>query len=287
MPGSLRALLAISHWAIPKIRNLHVDSFMMKVTVCEMSDNEDNFIGDWNQLVNHLYQNKTDLLLLPEMPFSKWIASEREVSRELKKRSVDKHEKWILKMDQLNAGQIVYSKPIINGDKFFNSAFVFEKGKGHLKIHTKSYFPEEPFFWEETWYDHEEPITFESLTSGGIKIGVLLCTEMWFMEYAREYGKQGIDILLCPRATGIVSVNQWIRCGQTLSVLSGAYCLSSNKTGLSDRDFQWGGHGWIAEPVNGNLLGSTNTHEKFVTVEIDITKSRDAKREYPLYVKGY
>jgi len=259
----------------------------MKVTVCEMSDNEDNFIDDWNQLKIHLDQNKTDLLLLPEMPFCKWIACEKEVNDEAKRRSVEKHEEWILRLDQLNARQIVYSKPVIAENKFFNTAFVFEKEAGHFKIHTKSFFPEEPFFWEETWYDHEEVKTFEPLTVGGIKIGVLLCTEMWFMEFARQHGKQGIDLLLCPRATGMVSVNQWIRCGQTLAILSGAYCLSSNKSGFSDHGFEWGGNGWITEPSSGNLLGITSSQKKFLTIEIDIAKSKSAKNEYPLYVKGY
>src|SRR5580765_6210324 len=111
----------------------------------------------------------------------------------------------MIKMEQLNAKHIVYSKPVIAGDKFFNTAFVYEKGNGHFKIHTKSFFPEEPFFWEETWFDHEAVMNFELLEISAIKIGVLICTEMWFMEYARQYGKHGIDILLCPRATGMPS----------------------------------------------------------------------------------
>src|SRR6185312_6473618 len=146
------------------------------------------------------------------------------------------------------------------------------------------FFPEEPHFWEETWYDADKDKTFEALDLGGVKIGVLLCTEMWFTQLARQYGKQGIDLLLCPRATGMASVNQWIRCGQTLSIISGAYCLSSNRSGRGDRDFQWGGNGWIARPMNGNLLGVTSADEKFITREIDISKSREAKTDYPLYV---
>jgi predicted amidohydrolase len=259
----------------------------MKVTVCEMSDNEDDFIKDWDQLVIYLDQNKTDLLLLPEMPFGKWIAYEKKVDEQLKRQFVEKHERWMNKMEQLNAKQIVYSKPITAGDKFFNTAFMYEKDNGHFKIHTKSFFPEEPLFWEETWFDHEEVKTFELLAIGGVNIGVLLCTEMWFTEYARQYGKRGIDILLCPRATGLASVNQWKRCGQTLAVISGAYCLSSNRSGAGDHNFQWGGNGWIAEPMDGNLLGVTSLQQKFVTIEIDTTKSKIAKDEYPLYVKDY
>jgi len=259
----------------------------MKVTVCEMSDNEDQFIDDWNNLVIHLNTHSPDLLLLPEMPFSKWIASEKNVDEEIKRNVVQKHEKWMIQLEQLNARHIVYSRPVMTGDKFFNTAFVFKKDKGHSGLHTKSFFPEEPFFWEETWFDHDEPKKFQVMEIDGIKIGALICTEMWFMEYARHYAMNGIDILLCPRATGIASVNKWIRCGQTLSVISGAYCLSSNRSGQGDHGFQWGGNGWIAEPMTGHLLGLTNSKEKFVTAEIDMSKSRIAKHEYPLYVRGY
>jgi len=31
-------------------------------------------------------------------------------------------------------------------DKFFNTAFSFEKGAGHFKIHNRSFFPEAPRF---------------------------------------------------------------------------------------------------------------------------------------------
>jgi hypothetical protein len=60
--------------------------------------------------------------------------------------------------------------------------------------------------------------------------------------------------------------------------------LSSNKTGRVDREFQWGGNGWIAEPTTGRLIGRTSVDDKFVTREIDIERSRQAKNEYPLYV---
>jgi predicted amidohydrolase len=257
----------------------------MKVTVCELSDNELQFIDDWNNLKVHINQSKPGLLLLPELPFCKWIAAEKEVNDNTKIQSVQKHEKWLAELEKLDVQYVVYSKPIITGKKFFNTAFVWEKSMGHRKIHTKSFFPEEPYFWEETWYDAEAPKIFEPVEIGEIKIGVLLCTEMWFTQYARKYGQLGIDILLCPRATGAGSVRQWIRCGQTLSVISGAYCLSSNRSGTGDNSFQWGGKGWVAAPGDGDLLGITSADKRFLTVKIDLNKSRESKIDYPLYVK--
>jgi predicted amidohydrolase len=257
----------------------------MKVTVCELSDNELEFIKDWDNLKKHIYLHQTDLLLLPELPFCKWIASEKQVSEEAKLQSVKKHEEWLFAIERLNIKRTVYTKPVMVGDKFYNTAFVYEKGAGHRPIHTKAFFPEEPHFWEETWYNAEVPKTFDIIEIGQIKIGVLLCTEMWFTQYARQYGKQGIDLLLCPRATGAASVRQWIRCGQTLSIISGAYCLSSNRCGDGDNDFRWGGKGWITAPADGELLGITSTDNKFITLKIDLKKSRKAKLEYPLYVR--
>jgi hypothetical protein len=37
--------------------------------------------------------------------------------------------------------------------------------------------------------------------------------------------------------------------------------------------------------MTGDLMGLTATDEKFITKEIDINKSRNAKKEYPLYVR--
>ena len=258
----------------------------MKLTVCELSDNEQEFVDDWKHLKAHLDSHQPDLLLLPELPFCQWIASEKRVSDAAKVQSVEKHEQWISRLDELNAKYVIYTRSVIAGAKYFNTAFVHQKGAGHIMLHTKCYFPEEPHFWEETWYDAEENKPFEVLELDGFTIGAMLCTEMWFTQYARQYGKQGVDILVCPRATGAGSVAQWVRCGQTLAIISGAYCLSSNKSGAGTGNFQWGGKGFIAQPIDGELLGVTAADEKFITKEIDLSKSREAKADYPLYVKN-
>ncbi|MEL6561892.1 MAG: carbon-nitrogen hydrolase family protein, partial [Bacteroidota bacterium] len=214
----------------------------MKVTVCEISDNESEFSEDWELLKIHLMENPSDLLLLPEMPFCEWIASELPASEEKKKEAVNKHLSWLERFDELNVDQIVYSRPVIDGQKYYNSAFLWQKHKGNKQLHSKQYFPEEEHFWEASWYDADDK-GFSITDFDGLKIGVLLCTEVWFTQHARAYGEQGVDILLCPRATGKSSVAQWKRCGQTLAVISGAYCLSSNRSGIGKNNFLWGGAG--------------------------------------------
>lgn len=256
----------------------------MRVTICEMNDDESEFAKDWNILQGHLSNNFSDLLVLPEMPFCQWVASELPVSNSKKQEAIAKHELWCTRFDELGIDKIVYSRPILKDNLYHNTAFIWQKGIGDQQIHSKQYFPEEEYFWEASWYDTDEN-GFALIEVEGIKIGILLCTEVWFTQHARTYGEQGIDLLLCPRATGITSLDQWIRCGQTLAIISGAYCLSSNRTGAGKNGFQWGGAGWIAQPMNGELLGVTSDSEKFVTVDISLLKAKEAKKEYPLYVK--
>jgi N-carbamoylputrescine amidase len=258
----------------------------MKITVCELNDNRKIFEQDWKELHLYLENIETDLLLLPEMPFNKWLAANKEVSDQLKEESIKEHQIWVKELEDLNTKYVIYSAPELIDGKYFNTAFVFQKEKGHQRIHTKAYFPEEPHFWEESWFDREDSVSFEAFDLGECRIGVLLCTELWFTEKSRDYGKQNVDILLCPRATGKGSVEQWINCGRTSAIISGAYCLSSNRSGIGVNDFQWGGIGWIAEPMTGKLLEISSTERKFVTQEIDLNKTQEAKKDYPLYVKS-
>ena len=205
----------------------------MKVTVCELSDNPIQFEQDWENLTQYTHSFKSDLVLLPEMPFHPWLAHQPVVSDALKKNSVDSHELWLQRLPELNTNIVAYSKPTLQGEKFCNTAFIWTPEEGHQKVHSKFFFPEEPDFYEATWFDRDDS-GFELLEIKGIKIGFLLCTEVWFTQYARQYGLEGIDLLLCPRATGIGSVPQWIRCGQTLSIISGS-CLLYTSPSPRDR----------------------------------------------------
>jgi len=256
----------------------------MKVTVCQLSNDTRKLEQEWEELVSHCNLHKSELILLPEMPFFPWIANQPTTNSSKKREAFQAHEKWLKRITELGDAIVAYSKPVIEDNKFYNTAFIWTKEDGHKKVHTKYFFPEEAGFYEETWFDRA-PKHFELIEIKGVRIGFLLCTEIWFTEHTRKYGLEGMDFLLCPRATGAASIDQWIRCGQTSSVIGGAYCLSSNRSGTGEGNFKWGGASWICQPMDGNLLGVTSSNSPFLTVNINLEKSREAKKDYPLYVK--
>lgn len=256
----------------------------MKVTVCELNNGIHQFEKDWEQLVSHCQLKKSELILLPEMPFYPWIAHQTSVDHSLKTKAIQAHEQWLQRIEEFGDAIVAYSKPVMVEDKFYNTAYIWTKKTGHQKVHTKYFFPEEEGFYEDTWFDRE-PMNFELIEINGLKIGFLLCTEIWFTQYTRKYGLEGVDFLLCPRATGQSSIAQWLRCGQTSAVIGGCYCLSSNRSGIGEHNFNWGGTGWISQPMDGSLLGVTSKDAPFLTIDVDLVKPKLAKKEYPIYVK--
>jgi N-carbamoylputrescine amidase len=80
------------------------------------------------------------------------------------------------------------------------------------------------------------------------------------------------------------SVEKWKAGGQVAAVMSGAFCLSSNRAGVDAHGTEWGGNGWIIEPEEGRLLGLTSRQQPFLTLDIDLQVATQAKRSYPRYI---
>jgi predicted amidohydrolase len=130
--------------------------------------------------------------------------------------------------------------------------------------------------WEVTWYHAATP-EFTPAQVGDSHIGFLISTELWAMEQARQYGEDGARILATPRITSGATREKWLAAGRTAAVLAGAFGLSSNK---ADSATVYGGQGWIIDP-DGNVIATTSEDFPYVTAEIDLTQSQNARATYP------
>jgi predicted amidohydrolase len=253
----------------------------MKVTVCELANDPSELAGDWEALVRHVRAEASDLVLLPEVPFHPWIARTDHFDPAVWQASVEAHDRWMGRLAELSPAVVASSRPIVQEGKRLNQGYFWEAGHGYRPVHAKVYLPDEKGFWEASWYDRGER-EFSVVGTSKARIGFLICTEIWFNVHAREYARQGIHLLVCPRATPAPSVDKWIAGGRTAAVVSGAFCLSSNFGG--DNGMPWGGSGWIIEPEEGEVLGLTSPGQPFLTLEIDLGVAEAAKQTYPRYV---
>jgi N-carbamoylputrescine amidase len=252
----------------------------MRVTVCELNDNPDMFARDWARLANHLGNERSDLLLLPEMPFGRWFAVSPAFDANVWARAVETHEEWIARLPELGVDTVLGTRPVDHGDRRHNEAFAWTSRNGYHGVRTKALLPHEEGFWESHWYHAGDPI-FEPVDAGAARIGFQICTEMWSMGHAQRYGKRGTNIVAIPRATSKNSVDKWIAGGRVAAIVSGSYSLSSNRSAPHE-DLDYGGGGWIITP-DGEVLAVTTNTDPFHTVEIDLAAADRAKETYPRY----
>jgi N-carbamoylputrescine amidase len=254
-----------------------------KVTVCELADDVHRFEEQWQALTEHVARQRSQLVLLPEMPFSDWFSRLPEFNLVVWRTALAAHDTWLARLPELAPAIVLSSRPVEKGRKRINEAYVWDIQNGYQAMHTKAYLPDEDRFWEASWYQRGAR-EFKPYQVGAIKLGVSVCTELWFMQHARQYGQQGIHILANPRATERQTNEKWLAGGQAAAVISGAYCLSSNRVGAADDPGAMGGMGWVIGP-DGDVLGRTSAGKPFVTVEISLGKADQAKYTYPRYVE--
>jgi len=255
----------------------------MRVTVCELPNEPAALETAWEKLVQHVQTNKSEFVLLPEMPFFPWLAHTREVDAGQWEQAVKAHEAWMARLDEMSPASVASTRPVVLDDKRQNAGYIWEADRGAKTVHAKYYLPDEPGFWEASWYERGDGI-FSLANTTKCQVGFLICTELWFNFRAREYGRQGMQLLVCPRATPNPTAPKWVAGGQAAAVVSGAFCLSSNLAGATPEGGDYAGVGWIIEPGEGKVLALTSSEQPFLTLDIDLEEADRAKETYPRYV---
>jgi N-carbamoylputrescine amidase len=254
----------------------------MRATVCELPAEMARLEGAWERLVAHVSTEASDLVLLPEMPFHRWLASTKDVDAGDWEAAIAAHDTWQARYPDLGDVTVLGARPVVVDGRRLNEAFVWEGGEYRL-AHHKYYLPDEDGFWEATWYDRGDG-TFEVAETAHGAAGFMICSELWFLEHARAYGRAGAAIIANPRATEWASRDKWLAAGRVAAVSGGAFCLSSNRSGTDASGLRWGGYGWVVDP-DGTVLATTSERAPYATVDIDLLDAEKARHTYPRYVE--
>ena len=253
----------------------------MKATVCQLQDDPEDFACAWDRLIAHVQGESSQLVLLPEMPFCRWFAGAKEFRAGDWQAAVEAHEKWLKRLPELAPAMVLGSRPVHRGELRQNEGFIWTPAEGYQAVHRKYHLPNEVGFWEASWYSPGDGV-FTPIRRGGLKVGVVICTDLWFLDRARQFGKQGIHILAHPRGTELATNDRWLVGGRAAAIVSGAYCLSSNRVTPPTGQQPFGGQGWIIDP-DGEVLGLTSLQRPFLTLDIDLGRAEKAKYTYPRY----
>jgi N-carbamoylputrescine amidase len=255
---------------------------MLKVGVCEGAPELVPGSSEWNILCQAVSRESPDLFLLNEMPFGPWISAGQVFHQETWNQSCVAHEQGIRCLAELGATVVAGSRPHELDGRRVNDGFIWTMDEGVKSIHTKQYFPDEEGYYEARWF-HAGERHFRVAPAGRTQCGFLICTELMFNERARQYGRNGAEVILVPRAVGKSSLERWLVATRMAAIVSGAYVLSSNRVGVDSQGQTFGGSGWVVNS-SGDLVAQTSSATPVVFAEIDTQSVARAQREYPCYV---
>ncbi len=237
-------------------------------------------------MAGHAARARPDLILLPEMPFHPWLAVRRAPSDDAWADAVAAHARGVERLGELAPAAAVLTQPVLAGGRRLNRAVWHDPATmdagAAAPLHDKYYLPDEPFFWEASWYERGDG-RFDTAPVRGARVGVQICTEMWFMERGRAYGRAGAQLILVPRATPHESLERWLTGARTLAMIAGAYVVSSNDHAPPGAAANLGGMGFCVDP-DGQVLATTSAAVPFVSLDLDLTAADAAKAHYPRYV---
>jgi N-carbamoylputrescine amidase len=255
----------------------------VRVVVCEAAPEMIAGDASWRALVAAVRRQRPDILLLNEMPFGAWIAAGEHADPSVFAQCQRMHDEGLEHLGELGAPLVLGTRATLERGRRVNQGFLWDLDRGLLPVHTKQFFPDEPGYFEARWFDRGET-HFRTARAYGIGFGFLICTELWFTEWARRYGREGAHLIVVPRATPSPSLDRWLTAIRMAALVSGCYVASSNRGGTDTRGQEFGGRGWIVDP-DGDVLAETSAHEPVVAAEIKPERVARAKREYPRYVR--
>src|SRR5512139_1674594 len=165
----------------------------MRLTVCELSDDPSQLASEWSALTEHLRQQRSDAVVLPEMPFFPWFANSPTFDPEIWSAALLAHDTYVARLGELGVPNVLSTRPLARADSRLNQGFVWDGA--YRASHEKRMFPNEVGYMEAVWFDPGDPV-FPTTYVGDWRVGFLICTELWFFDRARHYGLvDGVELL--------------------------------------------------------------------------------------------
>ncbi len=246
----------------------------MKITVCELPDVRKSFDNAWGDLVEHVHNEHSDLVVLPDMPFSAWFASSDRFDRGVWAAAVHAHDEWEPRLHELSPAIVMASRPVDFGNERYDEGFLWEEPLGLLSMHAKSFLPDSKGAREGSWYD-SATAEFVPMEVRGLRIAMLIGSEMWAPQ---GYDAGTVDVLAMPRAGDMPEHGDCLQRACVLARQTHAFAVSSNRSG------NFGGRGWIISP-EGRVLGTTSVDQPFISMDVALRAAPGEGRYFDVFAQ--
>jgi predicted amidohydrolase len=237
----------------------------IKVTVCEMHDQGETLLRDWDRLVHHVHREAADLVLLPETPFCRPFVDAPAFDPGVWEEAIIVHERWRARLPELAPAVVMGTCPVQFGQKRLNRGFVWSRAEGVRWVDAKVTLRAQEGAWESQWY-HPAPPGAAPIGVLHALVGMLIGSELWSAGGLHASPGSPLDLLVTPRIAGPPGDLAWIIAGSKAAKRARAYGLSSSRTCGGDSSHIGG---WVLDP-DGRILALTSERQPFVSAVLDL-----------------
>jgi len=166
--------------------------------------------------------------------------------------------------------------PSIKG-QITNSAVLIDKN-GKVGRYDKAYLPNFGPFEESLYFSPgAAPLAMEI---AGIKVGVVICYDLFFPELSKLLALQGADLIVCISASPTSTVLNFKRMTPARAIENATYVAYVNLVG-NHLDLVFGGESRLVDPRGEVVAEAKALTEETVTADIDTSKLEFARRMRP------
>ena len=258
----------------------------IKLALCQMNvvDNKEENIKTASLMIEKSVSKNADFIILPEMfncPYSneKFIeyGEEEQTSNTLYEISnlAKKNQVYIL------AGSI----PEIDNDKLYNTSYLFDKQGNIIAKHRKMHLFDIDISVKITFKESDVLSAGDDFTIADTefgKVGIGICYDIRFPEYARILAKNEADILIYPGAFNMTTgPAHWELLFRMRALDNQVFCVGVAPALNKDASYHSYGHSIITNPW-GDIIAQGDEKESLIISEIDLDEIKKIRDELPL-----
>ena len=257
-----------------------------KLALCQMEviDNKDSNIKKALEMIKVAAENKSDMVILPEMFNCPYDNSKfREYAEERKNSKTLKAIKESAK--ELNLYIVAGSIPELEDDNLYNSSFIFDRdGKiiGHnRKMHLFDIdIPGKICFKESETLSAGNQITV--VDTELCKIGVAICYDIRFPELLRLMALKGAELIVIPGAFNMTTgPAHWETLIRSRAIDNQLYVAAASPARNEELSYVAYGNSMVADPW-GEIVARAGEKEEIVHADIKLSKIKEVRKELPV-----
>ena len=260
---------------------------MFKLAVCQIRTETDKAVTmrKAENMVREAAQNGANVVVLPEMfncPYDK--AYFRPFADAENGESIEAMSVWARENEIILIGGSI---PERDGDKLYNTCFVFDEKGSIIARHRKAHLFDVDIeggirFKESNSFAAGNEITVFDTKYG--RMGVMVCFDIRFPELARAMAKRGAEVIFCPAQFNMTTgPRHWELSVRARAMDNELFFVGASAARYDGFSYECWGHSSVASPF-GMIIASCDEKEQILYCDIDLNEVAQTRCQLPTFL---